>query len=168
MTKTVIAALVLLAACRGHSDKAADKQVRELPVPTKLPPPVQGSAKPPPGEDHAAAIDDEYATVLAMYKAPPGATPCDSLYIAIGTEQDAAKTLKRDSVFSFVAPKADFMKLCGALSPAAQQCLVPSYRAHHPQECDGVKPPDDEVAKLYKLRKDLEPPKEAGQMPPSH
>ncbi|HSN26283.1 MAG TPA: hypothetical protein VLT45_08360 [Kofleriaceae bacterium] len=166
MNKIVIAALVLSAACRGHSDRKADKAAVELPVPTKLPPPATGSAAKPAG-DHATSIDNEYATLLAMYNAPAGATPCESLYNAVGAEQDAAKKLERESIFSFVAPKPDFMKVCGALPLTAQQCLVPSYQSKHAQECDGVKMPEDEIAKLYKLRKDLEPPKEAGQLPAS-
>lgn len=166
MNKIVIAALVVMSGCRGHSDRKADKAAVELPVPTKLPPPQAGSAAHKPGE-HASSIDDEYATLLAMYNAPAGATPCESLYNAVGAEQDAAKNLKRDSIFSFVAPKPDFMKLCAALPLATQQCLVPSYQSKHAQECDGVKPADADLDKLYKLRKDLEPPKEAGQLPPS-
>jgi hypothetical protein len=164
MNKLWIAALLVLLACRGDSDRAKDtKRAVELPVPTKLPP--AGSAAAKPTENHAAEIDSEYATVIAMYKAPAGATPCESLYNAIVAEQDAAKNLKRDSVFSFVAPKPDFMKLCAALPVSTQQCLVPSYQAQHAQECDGMKPPAADVAKLYVLRQDLQPPAESGQLP---
>jgi len=166
MTKLLIVVL-MVAACRGHADRASDKAVTKLPVPTKLPP-ASGSNIASSTDDHAAEIDNEYATLRAMYEAPAGATPCESIYLAIGAEQDAAKQLKRDSVFSFVAPKADFMTACGALSPKTQQCLVPSYQSHHPQDCSGVTPPDADIAKLYKLRKDLEPPKEPGQLPGSN
>ena len=162
MNKIVIIALVMLVACKRHADKP-DQQIPKLPVPTKLPPAATGSAQAG-GNDHAAEIDNEYATLMAMYKAPPGATPCDTLYNAIGAERDKAKELKRDSVFSFVAAKDDFMKLCGALPAITQQCLAPAYQAHHAQECEGVDPADPKLEKLFTLRKDLEPPKESGQM----
>lgn len=166
MKTLTIAALVLLSACHGHSDRAKDdKPAVTLPVPTKLPPAPTGSAAAKPSEGHAAAIDNEYATLLAMYNAPTGATPCESAYNAITAEQESAKTLKRDSVFSFVAAKPDFLKLCNALSVTRQQCLVPKYQAQHAPECDGAKLPADDLAKLYVLRKDLEPPKESGQIP---
>jgi len=165
MKKHWLAALVLMSACRSHSDHKDDKPAVTLPVPTKLPPVVTGSAAAKPGADHAAAIDNEYATLLAMYNAPAGATPCESAYNAITAEQDAAKTLKRDSVFTFVAAKPDFLKLCNAQSVTAQQCLVPKYQDEHSPECDAAKVKDDELAKLYVLRKDLEPPKESGQIP---
>lgn len=164
MNKLVLAALLVTFAC--HKKKADDHSgdnIPHLPVPTKLPP--AGSAKPV--DEHAAAIDNEYATLMAMYKAPEGATPCESLYNAILAEQDAAKNLKRDSVFLYVAPKADFMKLCGALPLTSQQCLVPAYQAKHGPECELVQTKDDDVAKLYQLREGLEPPKEPGQMPGS-
>lgn len=168
MKKLWLAALVLLFACRGHSDRAKDqKPAVTLPVPTKLPPAPTGSAaaKPGPGGDHAAEIDNEYATLLAMYDAPTGATPCESAYNAVTAEREAAKTLKRDSVFTFVAAKPDFLKLCNALRVTAQQCLVPKYESQHGPECEGAKAKDDDLAKLYVLRKDLEPPKESGQIP---
>ncbi len=168
MNKVMIAALVVMSGCRGHSDRKADKPAVELPVPTKLPPPPTGSAAAKPAGDHAASIDSEYATLLAMYNAPAGATPCESLYNAVGAEQEAAKNLKRDSIFSFVAPKADFLKVCGALPLAAQQCLVPSYQSKHAQECESAMPHDAEISKLYTMRTALEPPKEAGQMPAAH
>jgi hypothetical protein len=166
MTKLAIAALALLLGCRGHSDRPADKPPVQLPVPHKLPP-AGSAAAAGSGEDHAKAIDDEYATVLAMYNAPAGATPCESLHNAVLAEADAAKKLGRASVFSFVAPEPEFLKVCSALPQMVQQCLVPKYQATHAQECDGVQPDDAAVGKLYKLRSDLEPPKEPGQMPPS-
>lgn len=161
MNKLVLAALVTLVGCHKHSDPAKDKPSVTLPVPTKLPPVQPGSGAHT--EDHASSIDNEYATLIAMYKAPPGATPCESLYNAIGAEEDAAKSLKRDSIFTFVAPKPDFLKACGALPLMTQQCLVPAYQSKHAQECDGVHPSDADLAKLYVLRPGLEPPKEAGQ-----
>lgn len=166
MNKLVLAALVVMFGCHKHSDSAKDRPAVTLPVPTKLPPAPSGSANKP--SEHATEIDSEYATLIAMYKAPAGATPCDSLYNAVLAEQESAKDLKRDSAFSFVAPKPDFMKLCNALPVTSQQCLVPAYQSRHAQECDGVHVPDDDVAKLYKLRADLEPPKEPGQMPATH
>jgi len=162
----IVAALVPLFGCRSHSDRAKDQKPSvTLPVPTKLPPVPTGSAPAKPGEDHAAAIDNEYATLLAMYNAPTAATPCESAYIAITTEQDAAKKLKRDSVFTFVAPKPDFLKLCNALNVTKQQCLVPKYQSQHDAECQGAKLAGDDLAKLYVMRSDLEPPKESGQIP---
>ncbi|MBV8762532.1 MAG: hypothetical protein JO257_34930 [Deltaproteobacteria bacterium] len=163
MTKLVLAALVLTTACHKHSDSAKDKPAVTLPVPTKLPPVQPGSGAAKPADDHAASIDSEYATLIAMYKAPPGATPCESLYNAIGAEQDAAKSMKRDSVFTFVAPKADFLKQCGALPAMTQQCLVPAYQSTHGAECESLHPDEKELDKLYKLRDGLEPPKEKGQ-----
>jgi hypothetical protein len=165
MNKLSILALGLLLACHGKSDRNKDdRPVVQLPLPHKLPPAPAGSAAKA-GEDHAASIDNEYATLLAMYNAPTGATPCESAYNAVTAEQEAAKSLKRDSVFTFVAPKADFLKQCGALGAMVQQCLVPKYQSQHGVDCDTAKPADADLAKLYVLRKDLEPPKEPGQLP---
>ena len=162
MNKIVIAALVTLIACKGRSKKVDDDQVRTLPVPTKLPPAPTGSAQNA-GNDHAAEIDNEYATLIAMYNAPAGATPCDSLYNAVLAEQAKAKELQRDSVFTFVAPKDTFMKLCTALPTTEQQCLVPSYQSHHGRDCEAVNMTNEKFEPMFKLRGDLEPPKEAGQ-----
>ena len=162
MNKIVIATLVTLFACKGHSKKVDNDQVPKLPVPTKLPPAPTGSAQHA-GDDHAAEIDNEYATLLAMYKAPTGATPCESLYNAVLAEQAKAKELKRDSVFTFVAPKDEFMKLCAALPATTQQCLAPAYQSRHARDCEAVNMTNEKFETLFKLRGDLEPPKEPGQ-----
>lgn len=143
----------------GPARTAADPKAHaKLPVPSKLPPA-------PPKEPanvggHGTGIDDSYATLRAMYQAPEGATPCESLHNAVIAEQDAAKAMKRASVFSFVAPKDAFMKTCQALPATIQSCLVPRYQARNQQACESAQAATEDVAKLYKVREDLAAPAE--------
>lgn len=149
----ILLAVVIAFGC-SSSKQDSSKGSNDLPVPTKLPPAVgSGSAK---AGAHSQSIDHSYSAVRAMYEAPEGATPCESAYNAVTAEQAAAKPTKRGSIFSFVAPKDEFLKLCAALPDAAQQCLVPRYQARNQATCATAKAPIEQVEKLYAIRKDLD------------
>lgn len=169
-----IAALVAAALALGckqdrPADQGAGRASGDLPVPTKLPParpprppqPAQGSAETP----HTAGIDNSYATVLAMYQAPEGATPCESAYNSVVAEQAAATTMKRESIFRFVAPKDVFFKLCQALPPASQQCLIPRYEARNREACRTAAASSEQIKPMYVIREDLDQPAEPGETP---
>lgn len=149
--KIITPALVLVLGC-SSSKEAPSRGSNELPVPTKLPP-AAGSAT---QGAHAQSIDHSYSAVRAMYEAPEGATPCESAFHAVTAEQEAAKGTKRGSIFSFVAPKDEFLKLCQAFTPQAQQCLVPKYQARNQATCVSARPPIEQVEKLFAIRKDLD------------
>jgi hypothetical protein len=156
-TTQTIAILVaaLATACGSSSDdrsRGSGSAAHELPVPRKLP----AAAPPRPAAGHAASIDDSYSTVTAMYKAPEGATPCESAYNAIAAEQDAAQATKHESIFKFVAAKDEFSRVCQALPAASQACLVPRYQARHRVECANASASSQQLEKLYVLRPDLD------------
>lgn len=150
--KIITLSLALVLGCSSSKKDGAERGSNELPVPTKLPP-ASGSAA---QGAHAKSIDQSYSSVRAMYEAPDGATPCESLFNAITAEQEAAKGTKRGSIFSFVAPKDELLRLCAALPAEGQRCLVPAYQARNQATCLSAKPPSEQVDKLYVLRKDLD------------
>lgn len=98
-------------------------------------PPTPAAAQRTGVSEHGAAMDDAYASVVAMYHAPEGATPCESAHNAFVAEAEAAQKLGRESHFAFVAERAEFVAGCQALAPDAQSCLVPRYRARHRDAC---------------------------------
>ena len=158
---TVVLAVLSALALHGcKQDRPVDGTAsRDLPLPHKLPPAPPAGAQPkPPHADHAAQIDKSYATVLAMYEAPEGATPCESAWNAVAAEQQAAKTTGTDSIFTFVAPHDVFVSLCGAMPAASQQCLIPRYRSRNQASCATVTPGD--TAKLFVTRKNMDEPHE--------
>jgi hypothetical protein len=169
----LIVALVAVAAlavgCKQDRPAAGGsgegKAPGDLPLPRKLPPAPPPSAQPPPPA-HGAEIDTSYATVLAMYNAPEGATPCESAYNSVVAEQDAARTMKRESIFKFVAAKDVFLKLCHAFPAASQQCLIPKYEARNREACRDARAPAEQIKALYVIREDLDQPAEPGQIPP--
>lgn len=117
-----------------------------------------GKDSAPPAPDrvspHGQAIDNAHATQLAMFKAPEGATPCESAFNAFTAETEAAKKLGRPSMFSFVADREAFLKGCNALGSEAQACLVPRYAARNRDSCETARPANEKLAHLYVLRED--------------
>lgn len=101
-------------------------------------------------EVHARAIDqtDVGVSMSALMNAPEGATPCETAYLAIDAEQQAAKLRGSKSIFQWVAPKAEFLAQCQTLPAAAQSCLAPRYRRAHDAECLQARPPTDALEKL--------------------
>jgi hypothetical protein len=166
LTISLVAITALAFGCSSSKqDPPADRGSAALPLPSKLPPP--GPPQPQAPSKHGSSIDDSYAQVLAMYEAPEGATTCESVLNAVVAEQAAAKSLRRPSIFSFVAAKETFLDLCRALPPASQQCLVPRYQARNQATCMAAKTPSEQLEKLYVVRKDLDnlEPSEPDQAP---
>lgn len=164
MTVALLAVAAFTLGCKKERPSTEGAAHRDLPVPSKLPParpqqPAQ-TPQPPAQGTHSASIDNSYATVLAMYNAPEGATPCESAYNVVAAEQAAAKTMKRESIFKFVAAKDVFFTLCQALPAASQHCLVPRYEARNHEACQSAKAPAEQVNKLFVIRKDLDQPAE--------
>lgn len=131
--------------------------------------------KPPPApvapvgpSTHVAAMDDQYASVVAMYRAPEGASPCESAYNAFAAEAEAARSLGRASHFSFVADRAAFLAGCEALDPEARSCLIPRYHARHRDACDRALPPVEALSHLFVRLEELgeEVPPELRQFEP--
>ncbi len=104
-------------------------------------------------DGHAAALEP----ALAMLEAPEGATPCESAYNAIQAEQAAAKRKGVASFFTSVAPKEEFLRLCGALPAEGQACMVPKYGTFHRQECEAVRPPDGALKGMFEVRPTKDP-----------
>ena len=99
---------------------------------------------------HARAFDrsDASQSYLTMLKAPDAATPCETAYAAIEAEQAAARERGGASIFTWVAPKPDFLAVCRAQSKLVQDCMMPRYRRDHADECEHAKPPDEVLKKL--------------------
>ncbi len=114
----------------------------------KPPPPARESS-------HGAAMDDAYASVLAMYDAPEGGTPCETAHNAFAAEADKARSLGRESHFAFLADRPAFLVGCQALAPEAQRCLAPRYQARHRAGCTEALPPVGELSHLFKERPQL-------------
>jgi hypothetical protein len=127
------------------------------------------SSEPAPAPDrvspHGQEIDDAHAPQIAMFKAPEGATPCESALNAFVAEANASRTLGRASIFSFVADRDAFLTGCKALGSEVQACLVPRYAARHREGCETVMPPNDKLAHLFVLRDDSEGPAKEPPLP---
>lgn len=119
---------------------------------------VASEARPDRVSPHGKEIDSAHAPQIAMFKAPEGATPCESALNAFLAEVDAARTQGKRSIFAFVADRDTFLTNCKALAPAVQSCLVPHYAARHRDECQAALPPNAQLAKLFVLREDSEAP----------
>lgn len=99
---------------------------------------------------HAGGIDqtDVAVSFQAMLGAPEGATPCETAYAAIEAEQAAVKLRGTHSIFQWVAPKADFLAGCRAMSDVQQKCMAPRYRRDHDDECLRARPDAEVLKKL--------------------
>ena len=110
--------------------------------------------------EHATGIDRRMAQIIAMMKAPDGATPCESYWNAIEAERAAASAGGHRSVFVRVAERPEFFRLCESLSPETQRCLPPRYLAANRQACLPYRPPAAIVEQLFELRGDLVDPED--------
>ena len=100
-----------------------------------------------------------------MYRAPEGATPCESALNAFAAEADAARLLGRPSIFSFVADRGTFLANCKALGSEVQSCLVPRDAARHREGCLATLPPNERLANLFVLREDSAAPAKEPPLP---
>jgi hypothetical protein len=99
----------------------------------------------------AAGIDqtDTSVSMMAMLNAPDQASPCLTAYAAIDAERAAMKLHNSKSLFTWVAPKDEFVAHCEELPPAQQQCMAPRYRRDHADDCSKARPMPDVLKKLY-------------------
>lgn len=99
----------------------------------------------------AAAIDqtDTSVSIIAMLNAPDAATPCETAYAAIDAERAATKLHGGTSMFTWVAPKPEFLAQCQKLPGDVQQCMMPRYRRDHADACLQKRPAAAVLKQLY-------------------
>ena len=99
----------------------------------------------------AVGIDqtDTSVSMMAMLNAPDQATPCLTAYAAIDAEGAAMKLHNSKSMFTWVAPKDEFVAVCQELPLEQQQCMAPRYRRDHADDCSKARPMPDVLKKLY-------------------
>lgn len=100
---------------------------------------------------HRAGLEWAYAPRAALLDAPPGKTPCETGYNAATAEHETAQSHHRPSIFSWIAPREDFLTACATLTPDQQQCVVPAYATQHRDQCAGLRPPADVLDKMFKV-----------------
>jgi hypothetical protein len=105
----------------------------------------------PKANPHAAGIDREMSAINAMYKAPAGATPCDTAWNAFQAGEEAGRK-GSTPVVVHLAPHDQFLSRCRELPEAVQACLGPTHYARHRQECDHIKPPDEVLKPMFELK----------------
>jgi hypothetical protein len=127
------------------------------PNPQAPPPPPVDVTKP---SQHGSGIDRKVAQLLAMDRAPEGATPCESGWNAIAAEQEAAKKLGKRSIFVKVAERSEFMRICNGLSKDAQQCMSSRYMNANRDKCQILRPPAETLSTMYEIRPELISPDE--------
>lgn len=110
--------------------------------------------------EHATGIDKRMAQVLAMLKAPEGASGCESYWNAIQAERAAASAGGHRSIFVRVAERPEFFRLCETLSPETQRCMSQRYFAANRDACAPLKPPSAIMEQLFELRGDLVDPED--------
>ncbi len=110
--------------------------------------------------EHATGIDRRMAQVLAMLKAPEGATGCESYWNAIQAERAAASAGGHRSIFVRVAERPEFFKVCESLSPETQRCMSQRYFAANHDACAPLKPPAAIMEQLFEVRDDLVDPED--------
>jgi hypothetical protein len=123
--------------------------------PARVPSPSASVSSRP--SDHGEGIDRAFASALALYDAPEGATPCESAYNAFQNSIDVAKQQHLKPLVLSLAPREEFLARCVELPSSAQQCLVPRYRRDHDDECAKTKPSEDVVRDMATLVQ-LQPP----------
>lgn len=99
----------------------------------------------------AAGIDqtDTAVSMMAMLNVPDQATPCLTAYAALEAERSTMKLHDGKSMFTWVAPKDEFVARCEELPSAQQQCMAPRYRRDHADACSKARPLPDVLKKLY-------------------
>ncbi len=110
--------------------------------------------------EHATGIDKRMAQVLAMLKAPEGATGCESYWNAIQAERAAASAGGHRSIFVRVAERPEFFRLCETLSPETQRCMSQRYFAANRDACAPLRPPSAIMEQLLEVRGDLVDPED--------
>ncbi len=112
---------------------------------------------------HAEGIDQNMASILALLKAPEGATPCETAFNAYQHSLDVAKEQRVKSAVIRLAPRDEFLATCGALPADVQQCMVPRYDVDHKRDCDKVRwgETDDVRDKVSSLVEVVRPEKPA-------
>jgi hypothetical protein len=111
---------------------------------------------------HSNGIDHAMSSLLALYHAPVGATPCETAYNAFKASLDYSTQHNVTPVVIWLAPHDDFIARCSALPPPAQQCMVPVYISQHRPECQLAKPSDDALKTMAQLRQGEQSPDEPG------
>jgi hypothetical protein len=107
---------------------------------------------------HGAGVDRSMAQLVAMMKAPEGATPCETAWLAVQAEQESAKKLGKRSIYAKVAERGEFMRICGTLPKDAQACMAPRYMAANRDKCMVFKPPTDTLKSMLEVRPELVDP----------
>src|SRR5688572_18471568 len=105
MTKLIAAGLVLLVA--GVVALWLMRSPRKV-APKHAPTPKENV--------HGAGIDRKQSQLKAMLEAPPGASHCESAWNAVEAEQRVSKEEGKPSMFVYVAPREDFLRLCNELA----------------------------------------------------
>jgi hypothetical protein len=120
---------------------------------------VHGRApvRPAPTSTHGNGIDHSMSAVLALYKAPTAATPCETAYNAFKASQDYAAQEHVTAIVLRLAPHDDFIARCTAEPPLTQQCIVPLYLSQHRPECAKAKPSQDVLDALVLMKHPTEP-----------
>jgi len=116
---------------------------------------------------HGTGMDRSMSAYLALYRAPPGSTPCESAYNAFKASQDYATANQVTPAVLRLAPRDEFLQRCAALPPLTRKCLVPDYLTQHRPECVPAKPAADVLAPMIALRVRGEESPDPDETPPS-
>jgi hypothetical protein len=88
-------------------------------------------------------MDRSFAGYLALYHAPEGKTPCETAYNAYKASLDEAEAAQAKALVLHLAPREEFLTLCGTFPETEQRCLSPKYLREHHDACPPMTDPDE-------------------------
>jgi hypothetical protein len=89
----------------------------------------------PEDEEHRKGLQATNDVYMALWNAPEGATPCDTVYNAFTALQAATEARHLPPMIKPLPPRDQFVPLCSALPVDDQKCLVPKYKKEFRDIC---------------------------------
>jgi hypothetical protein len=89
----------------------------------------------PEDPEHRKELQATSDVYMALWNAPEGATPCDTVYNAFQALQAATEARHLPPMIKPLPPRDQFVPLCSALPVDDQKCLVPKYKKQFPDVC---------------------------------
>src|SRR5262245_52998062 len=87
-------------------------------------------------EEHRRNLERELEPLTAMLKAPDGATPCETVFIAFSAFDEKARAGGIARPWVELPDRASFLQRCATLSQQEQLCMQPRYQARAHELCD--------------------------------
>jgi hypothetical protein len=89
-------------------------------------------------KQHIEGINHSLQPVLAFYKAPPGATPCDSCWNGLQAVAAAAQQQGVEPPWESLYDHDTFLAKCNAIPESDRKCVDPQYEMKNRDACNPI------------------------------